>query len=286
MRWISRHQQGVWRGVAVLLLLSGFFCGYWWFYKLAPARRTLSPEWNTSHSEREYWREIQKGIDRGLWFCDYGYTVGRCGDKVWAEWIMAHVKPEMSMSSCMGSGLAHSATAMRLITNQDAGKNAEDWLRWWEKNKSKSQIEWISDGFRQHGLSVKIPPSPDQIPSFLELIGKPKTLGQSRADKHLRYNAFRCLRDSGFEPVAYALANRTVSPEVERGLLEYVQMKRPWPQASDVGVLPIGGKDASMEPRPLPFMLETRFQIAANAIVFGQILLGLAALLRSYKSKA
>ena len=81
------------RTLSLLLLGLGMFCGYWWFYKLAPARRTLDPEWHASHSQREYWREVQKGIHRGMWLHDDGFAVGMYGDKAWAEWIMAHVKP-------------------------------------------------------------------------------------------------------------------------------------------------------------------------------------------------
>jgi len=148
MRWIRQHWRGICRGIAVLLLLGGAFCGYWWFYKLAPSRRTLSPEWYSSHSQQEYWREVQKGIHRGMWFHDDGFTVGMYGDKSWADWIMKHVTPGQSMG-CIAGGPCHSASAMQKITNQDVGENADDWLVWWEKNRSKSQEEWIADGFCQ-----------------------------------------------------------------------------------------------------------------------------------------
>ena len=87
--------------LGVLLLLAGSFFAYWWFYKLGPARHTLDPQWVSSHSQQEYWREVQKGIRRGEWLHDDGVNVGMYGDKSWAERIMSHVSPGTSMD-CFG----------------------------------------------------------------------------------------------------------------------------------------------------------------------------------------
>ena len=76
-----------------LLLLYGLYESYWWFYKWAPARHTLDPQWFLSHSQQEHWQEVQKGIHRGTWLHDNASTVGWYGDKSWAEWIMKHVNP-------------------------------------------------------------------------------------------------------------------------------------------------------------------------------------------------
>lgn len=130
------------RGIAALLLVVGLSEGYWWFYKLGPTRHTFSGAWRTAHSEREYWGEVQKAIHRGMWSHDDGIAVARYGDKAWAEWIMAHVTDDEDMS-CFGR-LSHAADAMKHITNQDAGYNADKWLDWWAKNKSKSQLEWLA----------------------------------------------------------------------------------------------------------------------------------------------
>ena len=197
---------------------------------------------------------------------------------------MAHLKPGMSMA-CIGPGLCHSATSMREITNQDVGDDAVAWLNWWDQNKSKSQMEWIEDGFRQHGLDVKVPPSSDHAMILLEFLGNSTTIGRDGVHRHLKYNAFRCLRDSGFESVAFAVSNRTVSAEIERGLLEYAKMDRRWPLASGVGILPFGVKQRNWDTDLRPIFLGTRFQVAANAIIFGQILLGMAALIWSFKNK-
>ena len=285
MRWMKQHWRGLTRVLGVLLIGAGGFCGYWWFYKLAPSRRTLDPKWYAAHSQREYWSEVQKGIRRGMWFHDDGFTVGKYGDKSWAEWIMAHVTPGRSMG-CIGGGPCHSASSMRYITNQDVGEDADAWLDWWDKNKSKSQEEWIAEGFRQRGFEIDVPPTSAQAPHLLSLLGNSETNELTAIPGQVKYNAFRCLRDTGFEPVAYAISNRTVSAEVERGLTEYARRERHWPSASGVGILHFGKEEEDpWEGMALPAMLETRFQLMANVLSIGVPLLGAALLILSVRRK-
>ncbi len=280
---MKQHGRGLLRVLAVLLIGTGGFCGYWWFYKFAPSCRTLDPKWYAAHSQREYWREVQKGIHRGRWFHDDGFTVGEYGDKSWAEWIMAHVTPGSDMG-CMGGGLCHSASSMRYITNQDVGDNADAWLDWWDKHKSKSQEEWIAQGFRQRGFEIDVPPTLAQAPRLLSLLGNSETNKLTAIPGEMKYNAFRCLRDSGFEPVAYALSNRMVSAEIERGLLEYARMERQGAAARSVGIRLFGKKDEDQwEGMALPPMLKTRFQIMANTLSIGLPLFGVALLLLSFR---
>ena len=99
----------------------------------------------------------------------------------------------------------------------------------------------------------------------------------------MKYNAFRCLRDSGFEPVAFALSSRTVSAELERGLLEYAKWQRSSPAIDGVGILPFGEKDDAWEGMLLPQMLEPESQVTANALVFGPLILGVALLMWSFR---
>jgi hypothetical protein len=265
-----------------MLLCVGAFCGYWWFYKLAPSRRTLDPEWFASHSQLEYWREVQKSIRRGMWLHDDGFAVGLYGDKPWAEWIMGQIEPGMSMG-CLGRAPCHSASSMRHITNQDVGDGADAWLAWWEENKSRPQEEWIADGFRQHGVEVDVPSTPEHTHALLAVLGSSETNEADAVPSHLMYNAFRCLRDSGFEPVTFALSNRAMSAEIERGLLEYEKRRNRWPSASGVGILPFGKKDADWEGMALPAMLEPGFQVVAYVLVFGSTFLGTALLICSFR---
>lgn len=283
MKWIKQRWRVTLRVISVLLICAGAFCGYWWLYKLGPLRSTLNPEWNVSHSQMDYWREIQRGIHRGMWSHDDGFIVGKYGDKSWAEWIMAHVKPGTSMG-CMGGGPGHSSSSMRYITNQDVGENADAWLDWWAKNKSKSQQDWMEEGFRHRGLEIALPPTIEQVPLLLGLLANSETNQPRAIPSELKYNAFRCLRDSGFDAVAFAVSNRTASAEIERGLLEYSKMERLWPSASKVGILPFGRKDDGTKGIDLPMLVTPRFQATANALVFGLPLLGVAILICSFRN--
>ena len=186
---------------------------------------------------------------------------------------------------CMGGGPCHSASSMQKITNQDVGENADDWLGWWEKNKSKSQEEWIADGFAQRGFDVDVPPTPKQAPALLGLLGNSKTNESLSIPSQMKYNAFRCLRDSGFEPVGFAISNRTLSAEVACGLLEYTKRLRHWPTASGVGILPFGLEEQDWGGRALPPILTIKFQIIAYLLVFGPLVFGAGLIMRSFRRK-
>jgi len=218
-----------------------------------------------------------------MWLHDDGFTVGRYGDKSWAEWVMARVTPGESMD-CFGR-LCHSASAMRYITNQDVGEDADAWLEWWVRNRSKSQDEWVEDGFRQRGFKVDVPPSPGQMPTLLELLGSSDKNESSGIPEHMKYNAFRCLRDSGFDPVEYAISNRPLSADVERGLLEYGRLQRIWPVANGVGILSFGRTNDDYEDYAVPRMLTPKFQFAAYCLVFVPFFLGAGLLAWSFRKR-
>jgi hypothetical protein len=284
MKWIKKHWRGLARGITIPLFAVGVFCGYWWFYKLAPIRSTLEPEWRFSHTPRAYWHEVQKGIHNGFWSHDDGFTVGKYGDMSWAELIMARVKPGTNMG-CMGAGPTHSESSMRYITNQPLGERADDWIAWWQENGSKTQMTWIQEGFQKQGFEVNIPPTLDQIPVLLNVLGTIEPSKQSTLPKAIRYNAFRCLRDRGFEPVTYAIENKIGSEDVKNGLIEYARMERLWPAKDGVGILPFGteNKEVSWEGYPRPVILTTKFQVKAYMIIFGLPLLGLIILIGSFR---
>ena len=186
----------------------------------------------------------------------------------------------------MGGGLCHSATAMRHITNQDAGDDANGWLKWWSENHRKSQLEWIADGFRLRGYEVDVPPKPQDVPTLLAALGTVESDEDPDLPRAMKYNAMRCLRDSGFEPVAFALANRPVSREVERGLLEYAKRQRSWWTESRVGILPLGEERDEWQDGDyaLPVLLTPRFLITANGLVFGPLVLSAVLLIWSLKA--
>ncbi|HZL88317.1 MAG TPA: hypothetical protein VFB96_08060 [Pirellulaceae bacterium] len=184
---------------------------------------------------------------------------------------MARVKPGDNMG-CAYS-LHHSATAMRYITNQDAGEDADGWLAWWRVNQDKTQIEWIAEGFRQRGLNVGVSPKPAQTEALLIFLAKPSMSGNT--ENYLKYNAFRWLRDSEFEPVEYVLSGSELSEEVKSGLREYAKLAGSFPRASRLGNLALapGESSSAVEFSP-PSIVTRRFQTTIGAMIWVPIVLG------------
>lgn len=268
----ARYRNFVILAIGTLLIFVGAYAGYWWFYRLAPARRTLDPAWVLSHSQQEFWQEVQKGIHRGFWTHDDGFHVGRCGDKSWAEWIMTHTEPDTDMH-CFGPH-SHSATAMRYLTNQDAGESAKEWLIWWDTNKDKSQIEWISDGFKEHGVTVGLQPTPEQTEQLLALLSASDTDEENVVPTFVRYNAFRWLRDSGFQPAAHVVSQNGLSAQQAAGILEYERFLERWPIGCNVGILRPDTDSSDQLNYEIP-LLTTRFQIGAHLAIWLPIILGI-----------
>ena len=82
----------------------------------------------------------------------------------------------------------HTLDALQSITNHDAGRNAEDWRQWYERNRDKTQEQWIKDGFVEHGFPVSDPPD-DAFVTALIQASNPKYQPQ-----YLQVNALRILR--------------------------------------------------------------------------------------------
>ncbi len=93
------------------------------------------------------------------------------------------------------------------------------------------------------------------------------------------------MRDSGFEPIAFALSGRTLSAELDRGLREYAKWQVKAPATAGVGILPFGEKNDAWESGLLPELLTPKFQITANALVFAPLIMGVALLTWSFKKK-
>ena len=61
----------------------------------------------------------------------------------------------------------HVLDALQGITNHDAGRNAEDWRAWYEKNKDKTQEQWIKEGFIENGFPVSDPPDDNFVTALI-----------------------------------------------------------------------------------------------------------------------
>jgi hypothetical protein len=228
------------RPFGILSLILGLGLAFCWFYLLSPLRHMSDMRWRDTHTEKRYWEEVQKSIARIGWTHDCGPEVGRYGDKEWAAWIIAHILPGDDIESCSAG---HKDGALRCITNQNVGGAAEAWLRWWQDNRDKTQEQWILQGFRKDGLELHTPLTKEDITALLLIIGK--TGRDSEAHPYpyeWRYNAFRLLRDSDFEPSSFTL---DALPAKDRdvgfaGLIRFAERAGYEPKQASPGVLAIG----------------------------------------------
>lgn len=185
-----------------ILLTISCVLAYLWHYWLLPLRRVNDPAWLAAHTTAAKWIEIQKQIHRTGLDHDSSIAIGRYGDKRWMEWVVKKLKPDHELADC-GHGQFHLPDAPFYITNQrlpDGG----NWTTWWATNQHKSQVEWIRDGFQQHGIELHQPLTSNNVVSLLKLIATSR-------QGHLQHNANRWLRDSGFAPEQFYLTS--VAPE-------------------------------------------------------------------------
>jgi outer membrane protein assembly factor BamB len=82
----------------------------------------------------------------------------------------------------------HVLDALQAITNHDAGRNAEDWGPWYQTNKDKTQKQWITEGFAEHGFPDSVPPD-DAFVTALIRAADPKY-----QPRYLQTNALRMLQ--------------------------------------------------------------------------------------------
>jgi hypothetical protein len=87
--------------------------------------------------------------------------IGYYGDEKWLKWLINKMKePNFRVCGCTETVLMH-------MTNQ----YHEDWDKWLDKNKDKTQEQWIEDGFAKSGLKISYPPKTKDIRPLLELLG-------------------------------------------------------------------------------------------------------------------
>ncbi len=101
----------------------------------------------------------------------------------------------------------HVLDALQSITNHDAGRNAEDWRLWYEKNKGKSQAQWIKDGFVEHGFPASDPPDDAFVTALIQASDPKFQL------RYLQVNALRILRTIPSETVVRLAKVLSVSKE-------------------------------------------------------------------------
>ena len=267
----------VMRVAAAFLGIVGAGAGYFWFYHMGPWRRVHDPAWYARQSNAAWWDECQKCIRRSGW--PHDTPVGEFGDRQWVEWIMSHIQAGDDITSCRAG---HKNSALRKMTNQDVGGSAAAWLAWWDQNKSKSQEEWIYEGFRRYGIELQAPLTQSNIIALLRITAYTDD-EKCRVPSYVQYNAFRWLRDSDFDPEAFPVEHLHSKDlgDVFQGLLRFAKRSGMFPKSDGVGVLNLG--KPIDDPGPGPPVTSTSFQVAANAIVFVPIAMASLLFWRSFR---
>ena len=274
------HARNLKRLAAWLLVAGGAALGWWYFVYLAPAKMRFDVGHLALLSPQERWQIQQRCMKRGHWYHDDGFAAAIHGDKAFAKWIMDRTKPGDDMG-CLGSRFFHSSTAMEGITNHELSHEGADWLRWWERNKLKSQAEWIVAGFEAHGIEVDFPVPAEQVATLLAIMPEDAEVRQTNYPKYFGYNAMRLLRDSGHRPLGYSRSNRTEAAKFEAQLLAYEKGLEAYPSVPGLGQLLLEGDVEGEKPYnrlPPLFTAEARVGFAATSAIL--VVVGFGLLLR------
>ncbi len=219
---------------------------YIWHYKLAPMRHLVDPEWVAAHSEAARWAEEQENYRRLGASPDLfwrGDRIGVYGNKDWFLWLEERLRNASNFRRC-----GCTSAALELMANRQPTLLEQ----WTDANRERSQEEWIKDGFLDHDVTVHLPPTPDDTVPLLKLLGREpgdEVQGVDNPDHapgFVRYNAFRWLRDSGFEPLEFTLSNAALAtePDISAGLQAFVRWQAAYPGNDSLGVLAFGRHDA------------------------------------------
>jgi len=289
MKWLKQHWRPLGKTIGLLLIFAGLFVTYWWFYKLAPLRHLANPRWRVTYSEKARWLEEQKdykrmGTSPDLFF--RGDRIGFYGNKEWFLWLVNKAITDKNFRVC---GCTEDALA--LMSNQ----HADSWKEWIKTNQTRTQEEWIKDGFSKYGVSVQLPPDASDIESLLKLIGRKtwdflsagpqRTNAPETIPSYVQYNAFRWLRDSGFDPTGFAISNApaVASNNLAVALIKYSKLQGTFPSHNGLGILAFAKKSQNSE--PLPMLLEPRFLTIAYLLMIVPVLAGVALFLFSRTKK-
>lgn len=262
--------------VGLFLVGSGLLAAYWWHYRLAPMRHLADPVWRATHSEAARWKEEQEdyrriGSSPDLFF--RGDRIGFYGDKQWFLWLDERIRHPESFRHC---GCTNDALALM------ANRHVASWAQWTDANRERSQEEWIKDGFLDYGVTVHLPPTPDDTLPLLRLLGReswdylregPQDANAPEAvPSYIQYNAYRWLRDSGFDPGRFASSNTaaTGEPDIVAGMLNFSQWHAAFPGRDGLGILAFGRPRATgSRPDMRPLIVKPWFVFGVGTLIWG-----------------
>jgi hypothetical protein len=267
------------RIIGAVLCLAGLTAGYFWFYHWGPFQRIYDPSWFRRHSDVAQWEEYQACVRRSGWTHDGAWIVGRSGNKQWVDWIVDHAHSDDDLIGCSAG---HKDHGLRFLTNQDAGTSAAAWHAWWEQNKTKSQEDWIREGFRKYDIDLQTPLTPANTIALLKLAARTDEQKGGSPD-YIQYNAFRWLRDSDFNPEEFAVKDIPAkdADRVLQGLVRFSRLSGEHSKYDGIGVLNLGEPYTPYDSRPP--MLEPEFQILVNAVIFVPLCAALLLLWLSFR---
>jgi hypothetical protein len=270
----------------VVALFAALMAAYFWFYKLAPKRHLADSKWIANHTEKARWIEEQRDYERmgsppDLEF--RGDRIGYYGDKRWFLWLADKAATDKNFLAC-----GCSEAALGLMSNQ----HPDSWSEWMKANRNRTQEEWIRDGFSQYGVSVHLPPDAHDVEPLLKLIGRPTwnflmggpqgTNAPEDVPDYVQYNAFRWLRDSGFNRSEYVRSNATVaaSRDMTIALLKYAnwQSSFEFAQRDHLGVLAFAKEPENDQWRDLfenhAWFSRPSVIVAADSLIVALLLIG------------
>ncbi len=249
------------------------------------------------------WEGLERGARWSIQGHDTAFHIGMFGDPSWAAILAAKVSSGEGIG-CLGGG--HLDAGLSLLTNHappdDSDKQAiaKFWGAWWETHQHLSQEDWLCLGFEKAGVTLHQRPSKEDWPTLLALLGQVQQPGESDysyeedgsqvevAPDHLRYNAYRWLRDSGFEPIRFVIGQGgQASTETKNGLLEYQRQERKFRTALPGRLAFAPGDDWGwgLGVDRTPVALQPKGQIITHLILAGIFAAGIAALRMAKKSR-
>jgi len=169
--------------------------------------------------------------------------IGFYGNKEWFLWLLDKATTDKKIRVC-----GCTETALALMSNQ----HVDSWKEWVTTNRNRTQEEWIRDGFSKHGVSAHLPPDASDVEPLLKLIGQKSwnflsggpqgTNAPEAIPNYVQYNAFRWLRDSGFNPTGFAVSNAAlVAPQdMTIALIKYSRWHGEFSGRDELGILAFG----------------------------------------------
>lgn len=260
--------------IGILLVSVAMLGAYWWFHKLVPVRNLATPKWRESHSEKAIWSEEQKKYFRSKAspdLCFGGDRIGHYGDKQWFLWLHEQIEKDKDFRVCGCTEYVFALIANQTIESRDS---------WLVTNRNRTQEEWIKDGFAKYNVFPGAPAERSDFDSLLQLLVKPQwnflfggpqgTNAPDAIPSYVQYNAFRWLRDSGFNPTTFALSNETAiaSNNLTIALLKYSQWNAGFPAHNELGILAFGRKSDLEDIFGDPPISKRSFVVTVNTAIF------------------